>query len=95
MMSESKIHPALWLSLLVDSLGTGMFGPMVLLYFHMVAGYDLAYVGGPAGSAAVLGLIVPLFGGRMAGRLEPRVMVMAGHLVQALGYAGLLIARAP
>lgn len=95
MMSASKIHPPLWSSLLVDSLGTGMFGPMVLLYFHMVAGHDLAYVGGLASSAAALGLIVPLFAGRMADRLQPRVMVMAGQLVQALGYAGFLIARAP
>jgi MFS family permease len=85
----------LWLSLLIDSLGTGMFGPMVLLYFHLVAGYPLAYVGALASGAAAPGLIVPLFAGRMADRWEPRVMVMAGQLIQALGYCGFLIARAP
>jgi MFS family permease len=95
MVFRSKVHPALRLSLLIDSLGTGLFGPMILLYFHLVAGYSLTEVGGLAGGAAALGLVVPLVAGRLADRFEPRIMVMAGQLVQALGYAGFLVARDP
>ena len=89
------IHPALRLSLLVDSLGTGMFGPMVLLYFHFVAGYPLVEIGALASAAAALGLLVPLAAGPLADRFQPRVMVMAGQLIQAVGYAGFLVAREP
>jgi len=95
MVFVSKVHPALRLSLLIDSLGAGIFGPMILLYFHLVAGYPLAEVGGLASAAATLGLVVPLFAGRLADRFEPRIMVVAGQLIQALGYAGFLVAREP
>lgn len=91
----ARIHPALALSLFIDSLGTGVFGPMTLLYFHQVAGYSLAEVGGLASTAAMLGLIVPMFAGRLADRLQPRIVVIAGQLIQAVGYAGFLVARQP
>ncbi len=93
MMFVSKVHPALQLSLLIDSLGTGLFGPMILLYFHLVAGYSLSEVGGLASAAAALGLTVPLLVGRLAERFAPRIMVVMGQLIQALGYAGFLVAR--
>jgi MFS family permease len=95
MVFASKVHPALRLSLLIDSLGSGIFGPMILLYVHLVAGYPLAEVGGLASAAAVVGLVVPLFAGRLADRFEPRIMVVAGQTIQALGYAGFLVAREP
>jgi MFS family permease len=95
MVSVPKVHPALLLALLIDSIGTGIFGPMVLLYFHLVAGYSLPEVGGLASAAAALGLVVPLLAGRLADRFQPRIMVVAGQLIQALGYAGFLVARQP
>lgn len=89
----SNIHPALKLSLLVDSLGSGLFGPMILLYFYLVAGYPLAEIGVLASAAAALGLVVPLLAGRLADRYEPRLVVITGQLIQALGYTLFLFAR--
>ncbi|MBT0768488.1 MFS transporter [Kineosporia sp. J2-2] len=91
----ARPHPALLLSLLIDSLGSGMFGPMILLYFHLVAGLPLAQVGALASAAAVLGLVVPLFTGPLADRLSPRTLVVTGQIVQALGYLLFLTARGP
>ncbi|GAB6899015.1 hypothetical protein JCM9957A_21050 [Kineosporia succinea] len=83
------------LALLIDTLGTGMFGPMVLLYFHLVADLPLAQVGALASAAAGVGLAVPLFAGQLADQLSPRTLVISGQLIQALGYCGFLVAREP
>nr|WP_269330347.1 MFS transporter [Kineosporia babensis] len=81
--------------MLIDALGSGMFGPIVLLYFHLVADLPLAQVGALASAAAVCGLVVPAFAGPLADRLSPRTLVIAGQVIQAVGFAGFLVAREP
>ncbi|GAA3598803.1 MFS transporter [Kineosporia mesophila] len=91
----TRVHPVLLASLLIDSLGSGTAGPMVLLYFHRVADLPLAQVGLLASVAATTGLVIPLFAGSLADRFSPRALVVAGQLIQALGYILFLVARDP
>jgi MFS family permease len=86
---------ALHSAVTVDALGTGAFVPVSLLYFTCVAGLPLALVGVLTTAGAIASLPVPVVAGRLADRHGPRAVVVAGQLLQALGFAGFLLARAP
>lgn len=70
----------------VDALGTGLYLPLSLLYFLQVTDVSLAVIGTLVSVATALALPVPLLAGRMADRFGARPVVVAGQLVQALGF---------
>ena len=78
------------LALVVTSLGWGMYGPVSLLYFHLVAGLDLPVVGVALSAATLLAFPVPVLAGVLVDRYGARRVVVAGELLQGLGYVGYL-----
>lgn len=70
----------------VDSVGTGLYLPLSLLYFLKVTGLDLATIGALVSTASVLTLPMPTVVGRLADRLGPRSAVAAGQALQGAGF---------
>jgi MFS family permease len=86
---------ALFLAIAIDAVGTGAFVPVSLLYFTRVAGLSLPLVGVLTTVATVVSLPVPILAGHLADRFRPRPVVIAGQLLQAVGFGGFLLARRP
>jgi MFS family permease len=70
----------------VDSLGTGLYLPLSLLYFLRVTDLDLATIGPLISTATALTLPVPITIGRLVDRLGPRLVVAAGQALQGTGF---------
>jgi MFS family permease len=77
--------------LLVDSLGTGLFAPFSLLYFHDGVGLPLATVGLALSAAAAFALPVAPLAGALVDRLGARRVVAAAQLLQGAGFLGCLV----
>ena len=77
--------------LLVDSLGTGLFAPFSLLYFHDGVGLPLATVGLALSAAAAFALPVAPLAGALVDRLGARRVVAAAQLLQGAGFLGYLM----
>ena len=78
--------------LALDSLVVGMFVPLSLLYLTAVSGQSLARVGVLLTVAGALALPVPLWVGRLVDDLGAKPLVLLAQVVQALGFAGYLLA---
>ena len=76
----------------LDSLVAGMFAPLSLLYFVAVSGQPLARIGVVLTIAGALSLPIPLWVGRLVDTYGSKRLVMIAQLVQALGFAGYLLA---
>ncbi|WP_313904910.1 MFS transporter [Streptomyces sp. IB201691-2A2] len=70
----------------VDSLGTGLYLPLSMLYFLRVTDLDLAAIGVLVSVSNALTLPVPLAVGRLVDRFGPRLVVAGGQAVQGLGF---------
>jgi hypothetical protein len=70
----------------VDSLGTGLYLPLSMLYFLRVTDLDLAAIGVLVSVSTALTLPVPLAVGRLVDRFGPRLVVAGGQAVQGLGF---------
>lgn len=70
----------------VDSLGTGLYLPLSLLYFLRVTDLDLAAIGVLVSVGTALTLPVPLVVGRLVDRVGRRPVVAGGQAVQGLGF---------
>ncbi|MEZ0493647.1 MFS transporter [Kineococcus sp. TBRC 1896] len=79
----------------VATVGTGLFIPVSLLFFTRVSDVPLTTIGALTSAGAVLSLPVPVLAGWWADRHGARAVVVAGQLVQAVGFAGYLVARDP
>lgn len=84
---------ALLLAIGVDSVGTGLFAPLSLLYFVQLAGLPLTTVGLLTSVGTLLSLPVPFAAGALADRFGAKSVVIAGQAAQAVGFAGYLFAR--
>lgn len=82
----------LLLTLGIDTLGTGVFVPISLLYFTRIADLPLAAVGAQTSAGALASLPAPLLTGRLADRFGPRVVVLAGQHLQGVGFGRRLAA---
>ncbi|MFC4072908.1 MFS transporter [Actinoplanes subglobosus] len=80
-------------AMIVDALGSGLFGPFGLLYGHEVAGLPLAAAGAAIGIASVIALAAGPLAGALVDRLgAARVIVLANSVAVAGGLL-LLTAR--
>lgn len=77
----------------VDSIGTGLFAPLSLLFFVRVADLPLLTVGLLTSIGTVLSLPVPFIAGWLADRVGAKRVVIAGQAIQALGFVGYVFAR--
>jgi MFS family permease len=85
----------LMVSLGIDNFGSGMFLPLTLVYITRVIGLPLGLVGVLVSAGSLIGLLVPLFAGRIVDHLGPRTIVIAAQLLQLVGMIVYLIARGP
>ncbi|MEU8399646.1 MFS transporter [Nonomuraea sp. NPDC048892] len=70
----------------VDSVGTGLYLPLSLLYFLKVTDLDLATIGLLVSVTTALTLPVPIVVGRLADRFGPRLVVAGGQALQGVGF---------
>jgi MFS family permease len=92
---SDRLLVSIVLAIVVDTFGTGVFVPVSLLFFTRVAGMSLSQVGVITSVAAATSLVVPVLVGRLADRFRPRSFVVTGQVLQACGFLGYLVARAP
>lgn len=88
-------HVPLVIALCIDAIGTGLAGPLVLLYLINVAGLPVASAGIVVTASGVISLAVPALTAAVSGRIGPRTIVIIGLVLQSIGTAGLLLAAIP
>ena len=79
----------------VDALGTGLFLPFAVVYFHAAKGIPLTTVGAILSVAALLALPAGPLVGSLIDRLGPRRVVVASNLVRVATFAGYVAADEP
>ncbi|CAM5255616.1 MFS family permease OS=Streptomyces griseomycini OX=66895 GN=FHS37_006921 PE=4 SV=1 [Streptomyces griseomycini] len=78
-------------AIVIDSIGTGVFVPVSMLYFLATTSLTLVQVGAALTAAGLLALPVgPLVGG-LVDRYGAKPVLQAANLAQALGFAGYLV----
>ena len=80
----------LLLALLVSSLGSGLYAPVSLLYFHDVAGLDLPTVGLTLSAGTLLALPAGGLAGVLVDRVGARRVVAMAEALQGIGFLGYL-----
>lgn len=83
------------LAQLVDALGTGLFLPFAVVYFHAAKGISLATVGVMLSVAALLSLPAGPLAGPLIDRYGPRRVVVASNLVRVLTFSGCVFTDVP
>src|SRR5690348_9305645 len=79
------------IAVFIDALGTGLFLPFSLLYFHVAAGLPLITVGFAASLATVFTLPIAPLTGSLVDRFGARYVVIASQLLQCAGFLGFLV----
>ncbi|WP_410632303.1 MDR family MFS transporter [Amycolatopsis sp. cmx-4-83] len=79
----------------VDALGTGLFLPFAVVYFHAAKGLPLTGVGAALSLAALLALPAGLCAGPLVDRFGPRRVVVAANLLRVLTFTGYVFAGSP
>ncbi|MGW2277201.1 MFS transporter [Streptomyces sp. NPDC001770] len=77
-------------AIVIDSLGTGVFIPVSMLYFLATTSLTLVQVGAALTTAGLLALPAGPLAGGLVDRYGAKPVVQAANLVQALGFAGYL-----
>lgn len=72
----------------VDALGTGLFLPFAVVYFHAAKGIPLTAVGAALSVAALLALPAGPCAGPLVDRFGPRRIVVAANLLRVATFAG-------
>ncbi|MEV7387468.1 MFS transporter [Streptomyces sp. NPDC091215] len=78
---------------MVDSVVTGLFVPLSLLYLSASSGASLVRVGTLLSLAGLVSLPLPLWVGGLVDRIGPRPVVLVAQLLQAAGFLGYLMVR--
>jgi MFS family permease len=86
-------HVPLAVALGVDSIGTGISGPLLLLFLTRVADIPLPQAGLTLSATFAVALVVPALVGQVVTRLGGRNVLLAAQALQAVGLSGLLVAR--
>ena len=82
-------------ALLIDAIGTGLFAPFALLYFHEVVGLPLRQVGVALTAATALTVAFSPLTGALVDRIGARRMVVFSQLMQSLGLALYFLVERP
>ena len=77
----------------IDAMGSGLYLPFSLLYFHHVSGLPLPTVGAGLSIAALVGLAGNPVGGALVDRFGARRVIIAGYLLRAAGFVYYLTIR--
>jgi MFS family permease len=86
-------HVPLAIVLGVDSIGTGISGPLLLLFLTRVADIPLPQAGLTLSATFGVALVVPAVVGQLVHRLGGRNVLIGAQVLQAAGLAGLFFAR--
>lgn len=78
------------LVLLIDTLGSGLYAPVSLLYFHVAVGLPLPAVGLTLSLVAALALPAAPLTGALVDRFGARQVVIAAQILQGAGFLGYL-----
>ncbi|MFD7022484.1 MFS transporter [Promicromonospora sukumoe] len=92
-LPELRRHIPLVVALGVDSIGTGISGPLLLLFLTRVADIPLQQAGLTLSATFAVALVVPALVGQVVPGLGGRNILIAAQVLQAVGLAGLLVAR--
>ncbi|MFH8409830.1 MDR family MFS transporter [Streptomyces sp. NPDC018019] len=79
----------------VDALGTGMFLPFAVVYFHGAKGIGLTTVGLMLSAAALLSLPAGPLAGPVIDRIGPRRVVVASNLIRVVTFSGYVFTDTP
>jgi MFS family permease len=80
-------------AMVVDSFGSGLFGPFGLLYAHVVVGLSLPFAGLALAVAGAAALALGPVAGALVDRFTAARVAAAGNLLAALGGGVLLVSR--
>ncbi|MGV9242165.1 MFS transporter [Streptomyces sp. NPDC003710] len=69
-----------------EAVGSGLYVPVSLLYFHHVTRMSMPRIGTAMTVAALLGLAVSLFAGALIDRFGARAAVVTGFVIRAVGF---------
>jgi MFS family permease len=94
-LSRLRGVEAVLVAIAVDALGTGLFAPFSLLYFHVVPRLDLPTVGVALSIAAGLGLPMSFAAGGLIDRFGARRAIIAAELLQGAGFLSYVAVRNP
>ncbi len=77
-------------AIVADTVGSGLFMPITLLYFLAMTDLSLVQIGSALSLSALLTMPGAFVIGSLVDRFGPRRMMLAGNLVQAVGMAAYL-----
>ena len=77
-------------AIVADTVGSGLFMPITLLYFLAMTDLSLVQIGTALSLSALLSMPAAFVIGTMVDRFGPRKMMLLGNLVQAAGMAAYL-----
>jgi MFS family permease len=77
-------------AIVVDTIGSGLFMPITILYFLAVSPLTLVQIGAALSVSALITLPAALIVGSLVDRVGPRRMMLIGNLVQAAGMVAYL-----
>ncbi|MCQ4207373.1 MFS transporter [Streptomyces longispororuber] len=78
-------------AIVIDSIGTGVFIPVSMLYFLATTSLTLVQVGAALTAAGLLALPAGPLAGGLVDRYGAKPVLQAANLAQALGFAGYLV----
>lgn len=90
-----RIDACLTLSLSLAALSGGLFLPLSLVYFTVLTDIPLLVLGAIMSGSVLIGLPLPVVAGLLVDRWTARPVVVAGLGLQAVAYAGFVVAREP
>jgi MFS family permease len=82
-------------SLVLVSVGGGLFLPLSIIYFTALTAVPLSVLGVLLGAASAIAIPVPLCAGLLVDRLGARSLVMGGQLLQAVSFLAYAWVREP
>jgi len=88
---QKKGAKSFLLILLIDALGTGLFAPFSLLYFHIIAALPLTEVGVALSIAIIFTIPIVPITGMLVDRFGARRLVIFAQLLQGVGFLGYLL----
>lgn len=88
---QKKGTKSFLLILLIDALGTGLFAPFSLLYFHNIAALPLTEVGVALSIATIFTIPIVPITGTLVDRFGARRLVIFAQLLQGVGFLGYLL----